>query len=147
MSRKLFTPVNISVFAFCAALSLNVFGSTVLSCSITADDFPDLGNGLLANETVKLNQHRVDAATTVLDSTNFIFKVVPGRIKLENDRARVLDYYLEIQDAKGKYAIRSASASFAGGRDFARMELVTYPEGSDWYEGIVIFECAGVPPM
>lgn len=54
-----------------------------------------------------------------------------------------MDYYVEAQDLESQHSIRAASSPYAGGAHHARLEMVTYTPETDWYEGIVIFQCVG----
>lgn len=116
-----------------------------LLCAISADKFPGFEDGTLESKTVVLTGMQGDAGgqVTVYENASFRFRVITGRSRIEGESVNLMDFYVEAQDLENDRSIRAASASYAGGPHHARLELVTYTHGTDWYEGVVIFTCTG----
>ena len=135
-----------------ALLILALCGSPLVSasapnflCTVSADNFPGFEDGTLESKTVTLSgmQGEVGGQVTVYENALFRFRLITGRSQIQNGVVTLMDFYVEAQDLGNSHSIRAASASYAGGNQHARLELVTYAPKSDWYEGIVIFKCTG----
>ncbi|WP_404365568.1 hypothetical protein [Marinobacter sp.] len=118
--------------------------SLELLCTISADQFPGVEDGLLESKHVLLTgmQGETGGQVTVYEDASFQFRVVTGRSRIQGGEATLMDFYVEARDRENDYSTKAASASYAGGPHHARLEMVTYTPKTDWYEGIVIFKCS-----
>ena len=116
-------------------------------CTVSADKFPGFEDGTLESKTAVLTgmQGESDGQVTVYENASFRFRVITGRSQIQGEAVTLMDFYVEAQDLENDRSIRAASASYAGGLHHARLELVTYPPETEWYEGVVIFKCTGSP--
>jgi len=129
-----------------AVVTPNAFAADLeLLCTVSADRFPGFEDGTLQSKTVVLTgmQGEVGGEVTIYENSSFRFRVITGRSQIQDRAVTLRDYYVEAQDLESQHSIRAASSSYAGGPHHARLEMVAYTPETDWYEGIVIFQCIG----
>ena len=129
-----------------SALSLLLVSHAALanfSCLASSDRYPGIADGAVFSKDVKKlgPQGTADGHILLHSSERFAYWLVAGAtMKIGSQPTQLLNFYVELHDKSNGSIIRAKSGQKDDPPD-AHLELVTYSEESQFYEGMLLFNC------